>query len=119
VTTKQQTRDSGPFISGEIPLPFTVKFDPVDIDFQAGFTLAATMENHDGTERTFTGSVTWANAVTGLVQVEFSEADILLGAGIEHEDRVLMIWTGDGTTRPATLRIKVPIDWSVGTPPVI
>jgi hypothetical protein len=119
VTTRQQTRDSGPFISGEIPLPFTVKFDPVDIDFQAGFTLAATMENHDGTERTFAGAVEWEDAAKGLVRVEFDGADVLLGADIEHEDRLLMIWTGDGTTRPATLRIKVPIDWSVGTPPSI
>ena len=118
MTTKQQTRNSGPFISGEIPLPFTVKFDPTDINF-TGFNIEATMENHDGTERTFTGSVTWADPATGLAQVEFAEADILLTAGVEHEDRVLMLWAGDGATRPATLRIKVPIDWSVGTPPVI
>lgn len=118
MTRAQQMRSAGPFISGEIPLPFTVKFDPTDIDF-SGFSLEATMENHDGSERTFAGTVTWADDSTGLAQVEFDEADLLLTAGVEHEDRVLMLWAGDGTTRPATLRIKVPIDWSVGTPPAI
>ena len=118
MTTAQQTRTAGPYISGEIPLPFTVKFSPTDIVF-TGFVLAATMENHDGTERTFTGTVTWGDINTGLVNVQFAEADLLLTAGVEHVDRVLMIWAGDGAARPATLRIKVPIDWSVGTPPVI
>ena len=117
-TSMQQTRTAGPYISGEIPLPFTVKFSPTDINF-AGFSLGATMENHDGTERTFTGTVTWNDIATGLVNVQFAEADLLLTAGVEHEDRLLMLWAGNGANRPATLRIKVPIDWSVGTPPVI
>lgn len=119
MTTRQVTRTAGPYISGEIPLPFTVKYDETDIDFTT-FSLAATMENHDGSERAFTGTVTWADVATGLVQVEFASADLLLDAGVEHEDRLLMIWTGDaGTNLVATLRVKVPIDWSVGTPPAI
>lgn len=116
--TRQQTRDSGPFTSGETPLPFTVKFDPTDIDF-TGFALDATMEDHDGVEMAFAGSVTWSDEATGLVQVEFDSADLLLTGSREHEDRVLMVWTGDGTNLVATLRIKVPIDAAVGTPPAI
>ena len=116
--TRQPTRQSGPFVYGETPLPFTVKFDPTDIIF-TGFALDATMEAHDGTEMAFAGSVTWADDTIGLVQVEFDSADLLLGAGVEHEDRVLMVWTGDGTNLVATVRIKVPIDAAVGTPPAL
>lgn len=116
--TRQPTRDSGPFISGETPLPFTVKFDPSDINF-TGFSLAATMHSHMETEMPFGGSVTWADEATGLVQVEFHENDLLLAAGVEHEDRKLMVWTGDGVNRVATVVIKVPIDAAIGTPPSI
>lgn len=116
--TREQTRDSGPFTSGEVPLPFTVKFDPTDISF-VGFALAATMEDHDGVEMTFAGTVDWADDTTGLVQVEFASADLLITGDREHEDRTLMVWTGDGTNLVATLRIKVPINVPVGTPPAI
>jgi hypothetical protein len=67
----------------------------------------------------FTGSVTWSDEASGLVQVEFAQADLLLTGSRDHEDRVLMVWTGDGTSLVATLRIKVPIDAAVGTPPSI
>ena len=100
--TRQPTRQSGPFVSGETPLPFTVKFDPTHV-----LVIGTTT------------SVTWADDTIGLVQVEFDSADLLLGAGVEHEDRVLMVWTGDGTNLVATVRIKVPIDAAVGTPPAI
>lgn len=118
MSTRQQTRDSGPFKSGEIPLPFTVKFDPTDIDF-TGFSLAATMTDHAGVEMTFSGLVEWADEATGLVRVEFAAADLLLDAGVEHEDRRLAVWTGDGTNLVASLDIKVPVDMSIGTPPSI
>jgi len=116
--TRQPTRDSGPFISGEVPLPFTVKFDPTDINF-TGFSLEATMHSHLEVEMPFGGSVTWFDEVTGVVQVEFASNDLLLAAGVEHEDRKLMVWTGDGTNLVATVVIKVPIDAAIGTPPSI
>ncbi|RKZ95671.1 MAG: hypothetical protein DRQ40_03045 [Gammaproteobacteria bacterium] len=117
--TCRPTRDSGPFTSGEIPLPFTVRFDPSDINF-SGFALAATMTNGDGTERTFVGTVDWEDELTGTVRVEFASDDLLLDADVEHEDRELQVWTGDGGTNlVATVLIKVPIDESVGTPPSI
>ena len=118
MSTRQQTRDSGPFKSGETPLPFTVKFDPTDIDF-SGFDLAATMTDHAGIEMTFTGQVTWADELTGLVKVEFAAADLLLGTDVEHEDRRLAVWTGDGINLVASLDIKVPVDAAIGTPPSI
>ena len=118
MSTRQQTRDSGPFKSGEVPLPFTVKFDPTDINF-TGFSLAATMTDHAGVEMTFSGAVSWQDELTGLVKVEFSKDDLLLGDGVEHEDRNLAVWAGDNTNLVASLDIKVPIDASVGTPPSI
>jgi hypothetical protein len=118
MSTMQERRDSGPFKSGETPLPFTVKFDPTDIDF-SGFSLDATMTDHAGVEMTFAGLVTWSDDTIGLVQVEFASADLLLGVGVEHEDRMLAVWTGDGTNLVASLDIHVPIDASVGTPPSI
>lgn len=118
MSTRQQTRTSGPFKSGEAPLPFTVKFDPTDIDF-TGFTLAATMADHAGAEMTFTGTVTWADETKGIVQVDFAVMDLLLDAGVEHEDRLLAIWATDNTNLIASLDIKVPIDMPVGTPPTI
>jgi hypothetical protein len=116
MSTRQQTRTSGPFKSGEAPLPFTVKFDPIDIDF-TGFTLAATMAGHSGAEMTFTGTVTWSDITKGIVQVDFAVLDLQLAAGVEHEDRLLAIWATDGTNLIASLDIKVPIDMAVGTPP--
>ena len=116
--TMQERRDSGPFKSGEVPLPFTVKFDPTDIDF-TGFSLDATMTDHAGVEMSFAGTVDWADDSKGIVQVEFAAADLLLGVGVEHEDRTLAVWTGDGTNLVASFDIRVPIDASVGTPPSI
>ena len=114
----QPSRDSGPFTSGEVPLPFTVKFDPTDIDF-TGFSLEATMLSHMGVEMPFGGTVTWVDDTTGVVLVEFAANDLLLAAAVEHEDRRLQVWTGDGTNLVATVMIKVPIDASIGTPPTI
>lgn len=118
MSTMQERRDSGPFKSGEVPLPFTVKFDPSDIDF-TGFTLAATMTDHDGVEMTFAGLVEWDDDTKGIVRVELAAADLTLDAGVEHEDRMLAVWAGDGTNLVASLDIRVPVDASIGTPPAI
>lgn len=115
-----QLRWAGPFMEGEIPLPFTVQYDKRGIDFsQSTFELAGTLEDEDGTELTFTGNLTWADEATGVVQVELAAGDVTRVGTNEKETRRLVIWTGDGTNRVATLLIKYVIDRPVGTPPSI
>jgi hypothetical protein len=116
--SKRPTRESGPFTSGEVPLPFTVRFDPSDINF-TGFSLEATMKSHLGVEMPFGGTVVWGDETVGEVIVNFAANDLLLAAAVEHEDRELQIWTGDGSNLVATVKIRVPIDDAVGTPPTI
>jgi len=117
--TKKPIRWAGPFTDGEIPIPFTVKFDRTDIDFSGGFSLAATLEDDDGSEMTFDGTVTWSDASTGLVTVELGALDVAVAAGKLVITRRLMVWTGDGTNRVATVEIKYNCHPAIGTPPSI
>lgn len=119
-----QVRWAGPYTDGEIPLPFTVKFDPSDIDF-AGFTVGATIEEDDGTEITFAGNVDWntpdADGITiGKVRVDLGAADVAKATTSEIETKRLQIWAGDsGTNLVATIIVKFTVRKSVGTPPSI
>jgi len=119
MTQTQPVRYAGPYVSGEIPLTFTVKFDPTDIDF-TGYTVEATLSDQDNTALTFTGSVAWNDIALGIVDVNLAAADTTLVGAVEHETRRLMIWAGDaGTNLVATVLIKYGIDAAVGTPPAI
>ena len=119
--TSTEVRWAGPYMEGEIPLPFTVKYDKSDIDFSSGFTLAATLTDGDGNELTFSGVVDWATGgeTVGLVQVDLAASDCTRQDNTkEKEVRRLVIWSGDGgTNRVATLVVKYIIDAPVGTPP--
>lgn len=114
---------AGPYTHGELPLPFDVKFDDSDIDFSVStFTVYATLEDGDGTELTFTGSVDWAETDgenTGLVTVNLGVDDVsLLDDTLRRETRRLQIWAGnDGGNLVATIVIKYGINAAVGTPP--
>ncbi len=113
-------RWAGPYTSGEIPLPFTIKFDEIDIDFSIGFTVAATLVDDDGTEMVFAGSVTFQDAATGLVRVDLGADDVAVPAGRLIITRRLQIWTGDaGTNKVATVVVKYNCSPAVGTPPAI
>lgn len=116
-TQKVLTLDG--YTSGEKPRPFTVRLDLSAIDISSGYTVDATYEDNDGTELVFAGTVTIFDGANGIIEVTLDEADLTLGAGIEHETRRLMVWTGNLTMRLATLLIKVPINAAVGTPPTI
>lgn len=113
-----QVRWAGPFMEGEIPLPFTVKYDKTNIDFSGSpFTLSGTLEDGDGNALAFTGTVDWADDTTGLVQVDLSAADVTRTGTGEREVKRLVIWANDGTNIVATLPIKYVISAPVGTPP--
>lgn len=116
-----EVRRAGPFTEGEIPLPFTVKYDQSDIDFSSGFTLDATLEDEDGAELTFGGTVDWETSTIGLVKVELAASDCTRqDSTARKETRRLQIWTGDGgTNRVATVLIKYGVDAPVGTPPAV
>lgn len=117
-----EVRWAGPFTDGEIPLPFTVKFDPSDIDF-TGFTLNATLEEQDGTELTFSGTVDWDagdGETVGRVRVDLAAADVAKATSSEIETKRMQIWAGDGGTNlVATLKIKFIVNAAVGTVPAI
>jgi len=118
--TVQAIRWAGPYTNGEVPLPFTFKFDPVDIDFsQTVFTLAATLVDDDGTEMAFAGGVSWDDATIGQVRVDLQAADVAVPAGKLMITRRLMVWAGDGTNRVASVEIKYNCRPSIGTPPAI
>lgn len=111
---------AGPYTSGEIPLPFTFKFDDSDIDFSlSAFVLGATLLNDDGSEMSFSGSVTWSDNTIGLVEVQLAENDVVVPAGKLVITRRLQVWTGDGTNRIASVEIKYNCHPSIGTPPAI
>ncbi len=113
-------RWAGPYTDGEIPLPFTVKFDEIDIDFSTGFTVAATLVDDDGTEMAFAGTVTFQDAATGLVRVDLGAADVAIPATRLIITRRLQIWTGDGgANKVATVTVKYNCHPAVGTPPAI
>jgi len=112
-------RWAGPFTDGETPLPFTVKFDPSDIDF-SGFTLNATLEQDTGDELAFTGSVAWeagGGETTGTVRVDLSAADVAKVTSYDRETKRMQIWAGDGANLVATVVIKFVVQSSVGTAP--
>lgn len=112
-------RWAGPYTSGEIPLPFTVKFDEIDIDF-SGFTTEATLVDDDGTEMAYAGTVTFEDIATGLVRVDLGAADVAVPVGRLIITRRLQIWAGDaGTNKVATVVVKYNCHPSVGTPPTI
>lgn len=111
------TITTDPYTSGEKPRPFTVSMG-VEDDL-TGFDIEATMADNDGAELTFNGIVSWADAPNAIVRVTLGEDDLMLADGVEHETRRLQVWVGDGSTRLATLVIKIPIDAAVGTPPSI
>lgn len=119
-----QVRWAGPYTDGEIPLPFTVKFDPTDINF-AGFTVSATLEEEDGTELAFAGTVDWntpdADGIDiGKVRVDLGAADVAKATTSEIETKRMQIWAGDaGTNLVATIKVKFVVHASVGTPPTI
>ncbi len=111
---------AGPYTSGEIPLPFTFKFDAQDIDFSGSvFTLDATLLDDDGTEMNFSGTVTWNDNTTGLVDVQLAENDVVVPAGKLVITRRLQVWTGDGVNRVASVEIKYNCHPAIGTPPAI
>ena len=113
-------RWAGPYTDGEIPLPFTIKFDETDIDFSTGFTVDATLVDDDGTEMSFAGTVTFQDDTTGLVRVDLGAADIAVPAARLVITRRLQIWTGDGgTNKVATVVVKYNCHPAVGTPPAI
>lgn len=120
----QEVRWAGPYTDGEIPLPFTVMFDPTDINF-AGFTVGATLEEEDGTELTFAGTVDWNTLDTdgidiGKVRVDLAAADVAKATSSEIETKRLQIWAGDGGTNlVATVIVKFVVRKSVGTPPTL
>jgi hypothetical protein len=120
----QQVRWAGPFTDGEIPLPFTVKFDPTDIPF-TGFTVSATLEEEDGTELVFAGTVDWntpdADGIDiGKVRVDLAAADVAKATTAQVETKRMQIWAGDGGTNlVATIVVKFSVHKSVGTPPAI
>ena len=120
--TTRTPRWAGPFTDGEIPLPFTVKFDPTDIDF-AGFTVDATIVEEDGTELVFAGTVDWNSPDSdgidiGKVRVDLAAADVAKATSTEVETKRMQIWAGDGGTNlVATLEVKFNVHASVGTPP--
>lgn len=116
--TMTETRWTGPFTSGEIPLPFTVKFDPTSLDY-TGYTLAATLVDDDGTEMAFAGSVGWNDITTGVAEVQLGAADVVVPAGKLIITRRLMVWAGNTVNRTATLEIKFNCRPAVGTPPAI
>lgn len=118
MSTVLEARWAGPYTSGEIPFPFTVKFDPEDIDF-TGFDLAVTIEDNDGSEMTFDGSVAWDEITTGTVLVQLGAADVVVPPGALLVTRRLQIWAGDGVNRPATLHIKFNCHPAIGTPPSV
>jgi hypothetical protein len=117
-----QVRWAGPYTDGEIPLPFTVKFDPSDIDF-AGFNVSATIEEEDGTELAFAGNVDWnspdADGIDiGKVRVDLGAADVAKATSSEIETKRMQIWAGDGGTNlVATVIVKFTVRPAVGTAP--
>ena len=113
-------RWAGPYTDGEIPLPFTVKFDEIDIDFSASFTVEATLVDDDGTEMAYAGTVTFEDDTIGLVRVDLGAADVAVPVGRLVITRRLQIWTGDGgTNKVATVVVKYNCHPAVGTPPSI
>lgn len=116
--TMTEVRWAGPFTSGEIPLPFLVKFDATDLNY-TGYAIDATLLDDDGTEMTFGGSVTWNDETTGMAQVQLAAADVAVPAGKLIITRRMMVWAGNGVNRTATLEIKYNCRPSVGTPPSI
>lgn len=118
--TVKPIRWTGPYTDGEIPLPFRIKFDEVDIDFSAGFSVAATLVDDDGSEMAFTGTVTFDDSSTGIVRVDLAAADVALSVGKLVITRRLQIWTGDGgANKVATVVVKYNVHPSIGTPPSI
>ena len=120
VGTIKPVRWTGPFTDGEIPLPFTVKFDPVDLNLSTLTNLTATLLDDDGTEMTFAGSVTWVTPGTGLAAVQLGAADLAVPVGKLVITRRLQVWAGDGsTTKIATVEIKYNCHPAIGTPPAV
>ena len=116
--TVKPVRWTGPFTNGEIPLPFTVKFDPSDLDFTS-YDIEATLEDDDGTEMTLDGSVSWDDISTGVALVQLGAADVAVPPGVLVLTRRLQVWAGDATNRVATVEIKFNCHPSIGTPPSI
>lgn len=118
--TKKTVVWAGPYTSGEIPLPFSFKFDDQDIDFsQSAFVLGATLLDDDGSEMAFSGSVAWSDNTIGMVEVQLAESDVAVPAGKIVITRRLQVWTGDGTNRIASVEIKFNSHPSIGTAPAI
>lgn|SRR3990167_4483408 len=101
---------------GEKPRPLLVQFDDSDIDLSA-YSLAATLEAGDGTEETFTGTVEWHDASKGHVILVLSDDDLALAEGVDFDEKRLMVWTGNGTYRVATVLLLIPVYRGVGTVP--
>lgn len=118
MTQTQPVRYAGPYVEGEIPIGFLVRFDPTDIDF-TGFTIEGTRADQDGADLTFNGSVSWDTQNEGIALVKLAALDVTREDNTaEHETHRLMLWAGDGgTSRVATVLIKYGIDAPVGVPP--
>ncbi len=121
MTQTQPVRYAGPYVEGEIPLDFTVKFDETDIDFAGYAQPEATLADQNNATLTFAGSVQWDDISVGRVLVSLAAGDVArVDSAIEHETRRLMLWAGDGGTKKvATVLIKYGIDAPVGVPPSI
>lgn len=121
MTQTQPVRYAGPYVEGEIPLDFTVKFDETDLDFNGYAQPEATLADQNNATLTFAGSVSWDDISTGVVLVSLAAGDLTrVDSTLEHETRRLMIWAGDGGTKKvATVLIKYGIDAPVGVPPSV
>ncbi len=114
----------GPFTNGEAPLPFTLMFAPSNINF-TGFTVSATLEEEDGTELEFAGSVDWndpdADGIDiGKVEIYLATADVAKATDTDIETKRLQIWAGDDDSHlVAMMIVKFIVRKSVGTPPTI
>ncbi len=121
----EQIQWVGPFTDGMAPLlPYILMFPEFNIDF-TGYTVSATLEEEDGTELTFAGTVNWntpdADGIDiGKVKIYLAAADVAKATSTDIETKRLQIWAGDGGSNlVATMIVKFIVRKPVGTPPTI
>ena len=100
------------FVAGEKPV-IDVQFYETEQDL-TGFSLDWRVER-DGTEVTPAGSIAWKDQSLGQARVTFGEGDIDVTDGSEWSRYKMELWTGDGTTRIATLLIVFDVYQHVGS----
>ena len=118
MSTVLEARWAGPYTSGEVPLPFTVKFDPTDIDF-TGFSVNATLVDEDLTEMTFNGTAVWEDIDVGIVRIDLAAEDVECPTGKLLVTRRLRVWAGDLTNVVATLEVKFNCHPSLAAVPAL